>query len=262
MISLERKTALYLIVIAVTVIIFGANDQITWRFVIRSEFPVIFNRYWFISVYVILAVLAPVLVRGLDRCSHKLVILVIVVIWLNNTFLFQANMTILQGIHIFIIGYYLRRFNPFNRISKWITLLLYGASVALYTGERLLFQRIGEEHSTLDEGLRYTLIIMMAVFLFSFFAKLSMKWVWPSKISGNVLAVYLITACPAIYHQLYDSWLHIENFCHEWWFMGYYLLVNVAMFAICVLIDKLVTKINRLEVDLWMKLFKKMKLVS
>ena len=259
---IERKTAFYAVIISVIALLSGINSELSWGYIIKSEFPVLTNRYWFISVYVILSVLAPVLVRGLNQCSKKIVIAAIFALLLHNTFLFEANMTILQGIHVFIVGCYIKRFDPFEKFGKLPSLLLFIGSVILYAGERFASQRFGFEHTRLDEGLRYTLIILMAVFLLSFFAKITIRSSLPSLISGNVLAVYLITACPAIYHQLYESWLHVEDFCREWWFIGYYFLVNIALFAICVMIDKLVTKINNAEVGIWLKVLRKFNLIS
>lgn len=259
---IERKTAFYAVIISLVAVLSGINNELSWGYIIKSEFPVLLNRYWFVSVYVILSVIAPVLVRGLNRCSEKIVVAVITALLLHNTFLFEANMTLLQGIHVFVIGYYIKRFDPLSKIRKLPALLLFIGSVMLYAGERFAAQRFGFEHTRLDEGLRYTLILVMAGLLLSFFAKLNIRCVWPSKISGNVLAVYLITACPAIYHQLYGIWLHVEESCREWWFIRYYFLVNIAMFAVCVLIDKLVTKINNAEVGVWLILFRKINLTS
>lgn len=262
LLSLERKTAFYAVVISVIAVLTGINKDISWLYVIKSEFPVLLNRYWFISIYVILSVLAPVLVRGLDRCSPKVILATNVALLAHNTFLYSANMTLLQGLHMFVIGYYLKRYDPLKKMKKQVVLLMYVGSVALYAGERFVSHRTGFEHTVLDEGLRYTLITLMAVLLLLFFTKLDIKMKWPSKISRNVLAVYLITVCPAIYHQLYENWLHIGLLCREWWFWGYYLLINIALFTVCVLIDKIVSKINQAEVKLWMNLLKRMKLLS
>ncbi len=259
LISLERKAAFYAVSISVIAILSGVNREISWWYVIKSEFPVLMNRYWFISVYVILSCLAPVLIRGLENASKKLVLIIIVVLLLNNTFLYSANMTLMQGLHVFIIGYYLRRFNPFEKFSKWLIMLFYMGSVAAFAAERILIRRLGYEHTTLDEGMRYTLITIMAVLLLSFFAKLNIKSIWPSKISANVLSVYLITVCPAIYHQIYESWLQVDAFCVKWWFIGYYIFVNVLLFSICISIDKFVSIINRTEVKLLANTFRKIK---
>lgn len=258
LLSLERKTAFYAVVISAIALLTGINGDISWMYVVKCEFPVLFNRYWFVSVYVILSLLAPVLVRGLERCSPKVILAAIVALLAHNTFLYSANMTLLQGLHMFVIGYYLRRYDPLKKIKKWVVLLMYVGSVALYAGERFFSLRMEIEHTALDEGLRYTLITLMAVLLLEFFTKLDIKAQWPSKISGNVLAVYLITVCPAIYHQLYENWLHIDMLCREWWFGGYYLLINIMLFTGCVLIDKIVSKINTLEVKTWIKVKKKL----
>lgn len=254
--SLERKTAFYAVVISAIAVAFGINKDISWVYVIKCEFPVLLNRYWFISVYVILNFLSPVLVRGLNKCSEKLIVSIIIALLLNNTFLYQANMTLYQGLHVFIVGYYLRRFNPLKRFGKTLTVFLYFCSLGLYVGERFAVQRFGQEHTNLDEGLRYMLVLLMAVFLFEFFNKLNIKAKLPSKISGNVIAVYLITVCPAIMHPLYENWLFIGEFCHENWFIAYFATISVLMFAICIIVDRFITIINKRETELWVRLLK------
>ena len=259
---LERKTAFYAIVISAITILLGMNKELSWFYVLYCEFPVLLNRYWFISVYVILSVLSPVLVRGLNKCSEKLVIVLIIALLLNNTFLYQANMTLYQGIHLFIIGYYIKRFSPFARLNKSVTALIYLLSLGIYVAERFAVQRIGQEHTKLDEGLRYILILIMAVFFFAFFEKLDIKSIFPSLISGNIIAVYLITACPAIMHPLYEKWLFIGEFCHEYWFIGYFLAIGIVMFSVSIIIDKAVTFINNKETEFWIGLLKRIKVIK
>jgi membrane-bound metal-dependent hydrolase YbcI (DUF457 family) len=161
-----------------------------------------------------------------------------------------------------MIGYYLKKFRPYENVKKrWIA-FIYVAFMALYVIERFIVRHFGIEHSTLDEGLRYTLLLVAATALFAFFAKLDVKWKWPSAIAGNVLAVYLISANPAIVQPFYGEFLRVVEFSTQWWFMLYYLGVNVLIFALCVAIDKLVTMLNQKEVSLIKKIFKKKETIT
>ena len=70
--------------------------------------------------------------------------------------------------------------------------------------------------------------------------------------------MYLISANPAIVQPFYGEFLRVVEFSTQWWFMLYYLGVNVLIFALCVAIDKLVTMLNQKEVSLIKKIFKNM----
>ena len=108
LVFLHRKTTFYAVVISLTIFLCGLDKSICAGDVVKSLFPVLSNRYWFISVYFVLYVLSGLLFRGLENCSGKMVLAVIGVLLLNNTFLYPANMTLMQGILAFVCGYYLR----------------------------------------------------------------------------------------------------------------------------------------------------------
>ncbi len=260
MVFLERKTFFYVFVISLAVFLFGLNPDTTLKYVVKSAFPIIFNRYWFISVYFILCFLAVPLHKGLKQCSKSLVLFIIIALLVNNTFLYSANMTLMQGILSFIVGYYLREYNPFRKWNKIHIALTYILLLGMYVVERFAMQLMGTEHTKLDEGLRYVLVLLMAVMFFVFFEKLQCKMQWPSKISGHIISVYLITACPPIVNLLYVDLIPIEEFSTKPWFVVYYLVVNIVMFALCIVIDVLVSKYNNIQADFWCKIFEKIPL--
>lgn len=246
---IERKTAFYAFVISLLVLCLGVNNGIGIGYTVKSLFPVLFNRYWFVSVYLILYVLSLVLIPGLESLSKKQFLLIIAVLIMNNTCLTDASFTLMEGVLAYAVGYYLKKFKPYEQYSKLWIALAYAVFMGVYVIERFSARYLGIEHTLLDEGLRYVLLLGSAIAIFSFFAKLDIRAKWASKISGNVLSVYLITACPAWATVLYTEWLPIAEYCREVWFMGYYLLINVAMFALCICIDKAVTLVNNKEVD-------------
>lgn len=260
MVFLQRKTFFYGFLISIVVFLFDLNPDTTLKYVIKSAFPIVFNRYWFISVYFILCFLAVPLHKGLKLCSKQVVLSIIVMLLVNNTFLYQANMTLMQGVLAFVVGYYLREFRPFEKCKSSMVALLYIVFVGMYAAERVAIRIIGKEHTALDEGLRHVLILLMAVMFFALFEKLNVKVQWPSKISANVISVYLITACPLIVTLLYVDMIPIEEYVTKVWFIVYYLIVNILMFAVCIVIDRVVTKFNNIETKFWLEIFNKFKI--
>ena len=169
-------------------------------------------------------------------------------------------MTLMQGVLAFIVGYYLREFKPFEKWKNSIVALVYAVFVGMYVVERVAIRIIGKEHTALDEGLRYVLVLLMAVMFFAFFEKLNIKAQWPSKISPNVISVYLITACPPIVTLLYVDLIPIEEFSTKPWFILYYIVLNIILFALCIVVDVVVSKYNNLETDFLVKLLDKISL--
>lgn len=259
LVFLQRKTSFYVFGISLVILLFGLNPDITITYVVKSLFPIVFNRYWFISVYFILYILSAPLHKGLAQCSRRIVLLTIAALLINNTFLYPANMTLLQGVSAFVVGYYLREFKPFEKWKNKYVLLVYFVFLGLYAVERVAMQIIGIDHTKLDEGLRYILILSMAVMFFVFFEKIQFKAKWPSKISANVIAVYLISACPPAVTLIYTDLVPIEELAAKYWFMPYYIVVNVLFFVLCIAIDKAVTVLNSVESGFWIGLFKRIR---
>ncbi len=257
---IQRKTCFYSFLIALIVFIVGVNPDVGLGYTIKSFFPVIFNKYWFVSAYLVLYVLSFLLIPGLESLSKTQFLLIIFALLINNTCVMDASYTLLEGLLAYVVGYYLKKFKPQENIKMRWVVLAYVLAMAIYVAERFVARHLGIEHSKLDEGLRYTFLLITAVAMFMFFAKIRMRGKWIAAISGNLLSIYLITAHPALVPLLYTKWLHIEVFCTAWWFVGYYFVVNVAMFALCIGIDKLVTIVNNKEVALIQKIYKKCRL--
>ena len=246
---IQRKTWFYSFFITLIIFIFGLDSGTGFGYTIKSFFPLIFNKYWFISAYLVLYLLSFLLVPGLDSLSKSQFWLIILALIINNTCFMSDSYTIMEGLLAYVIGYYLNKFKPYEN-CKWIwTILAYFSIMAVYIAERLLVRKLGVEHSKLDETVRYILLLSSAVALFMFFAQIRVRAKWASSISGNLLSIYLITANPALVPLLYTKLLRIEAFCGAWWFVGYYLAVNVVLFVLCVAIDKVVTILNKKEVS-------------
>ena len=216
---IQRKTWFYCFFITLLVLIIGFNPEVGLGYTIKSFFPIIFNKYWFVSVYLVLYVLSFLLIPGMESLSKPQFLLVIVALLINNTCVFDASYTLMEGLLAYVIGYYLKKFKPYENCKIFWIVFAYVATMAIYVAERFLARHLGIEHSRLDEGLRYTFLLISAVALFMFFAKIRIRAKWASSISGNMLAIYLITAHPALVPLLYTTliklvipeWIKVES---------------------------------------------------
>ena len=245
---LERKTAFYALIISLAAALLWRGFSVS---LLKSFFPILFNYYWFISVYLVLYLFGTLLGRSSVSVTKIQYLIALAALLINNLFLIEPKYTLLEGLLAFLIGQYMRRFRPFQRTGKTAAALFFVGSVLMYALERFAALKLGIEHTAIDEGCRYFLIIAAAVFLFTFFEKLELQKVRFSRVSKNVVAVYLITAHPHLRNELYQNVLHVEDLCRNDWFILYYFAVNAAIMCGCVLIDKAVSVINRKQADFW-----------
>lgn len=246
---LERKTASYSILL--TVISCGLWGG-TVLGIIKSCFPIVFNFYWFLSVYLILYLFAYLLIPATEKTSKSHLLIVLFALIFNNCFLIdEARYTLLEGIPAFLAGCYFRRFTPFRQLKRRHMALLYLFSVVLYAAERVVVRWAGWEHRQLDETLRYLLVFLSATLLFGTFEKLDIRSKAASFLAPNVVAVYLITAHPMIRNQLYQDVLPIGSLCRSPAFLPFYLGVNLLLLVLCSLVDKPISRLNRIEAGFW-----------
>ena len=253
---LERKTAFYSIVSLIIMCTMG-ECILNWKQVVNCLFPVLFNEYWFITVYIILSVFSLVLFQGLETLEERSIQLIIVVLFINNTFIYDANMTFMQGLLAYVIGYYLRRFGFAIRCNRLKLGISFCVLFALYGIERLAMMYLNYEHTQLDKGLRYTLLLGIAIVFFSIIAGMKIKSNFFSRISPYIVAVYLITANPVLSTPLYTKWIPIISYVEKPWFILYYFGINLVLLSICIIIDMGVTRINIWELSVWQKLSSK-----
>ncbi|MCR5665024.1 MAG: acyltransferase [Oscillospiraceae bacterium] len=253
---LERKAAFYAVVLSCLAGVLNG-----WKAsMLQSFFPIVFDFYWFISIYLILYLLGSILRHGCETVSKKHFLIGLLALLFHNLFLAAPKYTLFEGLMAFLAGLYIRRFHPFRSAKKTTLAMLFAIAMLLYAVERVAVLKVGIEHTKADEAFRYILIFAAAVFLFAFFELFDLSGDGFSFFSKNIVAVYLITAHPYLRNELYQSFLHIEQFCHNSWFIVYYVLVNAALLFVCVMIDKLVSWINRKEVSFWLGLTKRDKI--
>ena len=255
-IFLERKTAFYAVVISFIVLLLRGVSGIS---LLKSFFPIAFDYYWFISVYLILYLLWSILGRGCEAASKTQYLIGLAALLFHNLFLVEPKYTLFEGLLAVLTGHYLRRFHPFQNKNKALLAALFVLSVLAYAAERFIVQRLGVEHTKIDEACRYVLIFAPAIFLFSFFEKLRFRKIHFSYFSRNVMAVYLVTAHPLLRNELYQNYLQIEVFCRKGWFLLYYVAVNAVILCACVMLDKVVSRFNQKEAAFWNGLLMKLK---
>lgn len=124
------------------VLTFYFHDPFSIKSLVKALLPVSFNQYWFISSYIVLSLLSPilnVLVRSMNRDQHLMTIILLVIlfsIWpsivigSSPTGINNIGDTAIWFIVLYMIAAYLRLY-PINKRRKYALYYLATSSVIL-----------------------------------------------------------------------------------------------------------------------------------
>ncbi len=183
---------------------------------LRTFFPITGSAYWFLTQYVLLVAVSPLLnrlIKGLGRAAHaRAVVLLTVLFSVIPTVLFWSQEYFSDGwdlawfVVIYFVGAYLRRFD-FDIPRAW---LWYLGSCVFLTLSRLAFGTLalrftGSAHGA---GLLYCacspFLLFMAVCLFCAFRRVRVGRAsrWINRLASCAIGVYLLHANNFLYPQL------------------------------------------------------------
>ena len=161
---------------------------------------ILLSDYWFIIAYLFLFLISPVLNTFVDNSTGKQLGSVVVLFfvfeflfgWVNDSAAFIYGHTPISFIGPYLLGKYLRKYEPaFTRLNKftdlciYLTLSLLNAAIAMVAaGRGIMTIRFFTDTTPL--------IIVSAVFFFLFFSKLSFTSKAVNYIAQSVFAVYLL----------------------------------------------------------------------
>lgn len=190
---------------------------------IHAMFPVVYRNWWFISVYSMLYILIPFInraVQGITKQQYRLILLVgalPIVIW--PIFYSKIGMSyshIIWFIFIYLIGGYMRMFpEDYQKLTIKRNILIIVGIVAVATGLTLLILKaktlpgtqlnfvindvLGWRADTFVGRNSSSLMLLLAIFLFTLFSKFTMKTNPIINVLGKAsIGVYLLQSTPAL----------------------------------------------------------------
>lgn len=255
--NLWGKTILYSVAIY---IIFLLLDKKVYTF--ETIFPVLTEKYWFITAYITLYFLAPIINIGLNKLTKNqfkyliivfLILMCFVRIFFNIGGIFSGS--ILPVILIYCIGAYIGKhaqidknkkyFTKYLLISVILTLVYFIIELVLpilVTFPNSLTLSICQEFSRVLPQVRdiiSILVVAMSTLLFMKFLTIKIK---PGKFSKFI--TYIAPSMFSVYilHEnihMRTMWeqFGLMNFSHSFMLVPYLLLLIFLVFTICVIID-------------------------
>lgn len=252
--NLWGKTLLYSYIIYIICILLGRDTQI-----ITSLFPVTTANYWFISAYISLYFLMPIINILLNKLTQKqfkymlitlIIMLGIIRVVSNPSGIYSGAM--LPVIMIYSIGAYLRKYVEVNQKGKYMTkyILLTIIFALLYIilsviQKTVISPNVYYRLYLILTGLREyncILLVAMSVCVFMKFRGLHIKSDKIKKVicylSPSMFSIYIIhenlNVCDSIWHEF-----GMMNYANSWLMLPYVLLVILVVFLGCLLIDLL-----------------------
>lgn len=252
--DLWGKTIFYSFIIWIVCVLLGRETQ-----VLKSLFPVTIGNYWFISAYISLYFLIPIiniLLNKLTKSQFKYGLIVLIIMFgiirvVSNPSAIYSG-AIMPVIIIYSIGAYIRKFVEVKHknkyIIKYILLTIIFALIymilQIYQGittNAIVYYRI----YLILTGLReYNCIILiaMAICVFMKFVTIKIKSNFANQtisfIAPSMFSIYIIHENININDWLWKS-LGIINYADSCLMVPYILLMVLVVFIACLLIDLL-----------------------
>lgn len=238
---------IYAVLLMLNIIEFNFKDFI---FKINS----ITNQYWFITAYIGLYILSPLLNKFVENVTKKELVTFIVIFYLfqfyyqtmmNNTF--QSGYSILSFCGLYLLGRYIR-LNNYNVSSKESIktelLLFFVVTIIMMIG--VLSYMIIFNKSTLDikanfiGGFIYNnpLVILQSVIIFLIFKKIKIRSKFINYCASSSLAIYLLHMHPDIkpYFYNFTESLYSKPYIFH---LSILIATFIAIFFISILLDKI-----------------------
>lgn len=208
---ISYEVLFYCVVILVACVILGIHS-INIKKDILLFFPVISQRYWFITIYVLLIIISPLLniiVNSLSKKIYTFVIIgICVIFYLWPTVCYSvaapsitkdAGYGIVNFACLYLIGRYIKKYVgetllqriPFHIIIVFATLLLFAVNSVM----SILLDFYFQQYIAYDS----IFCLLVALSLFLCFRNFNIKSVWVNKISKHCLACYIIHAHPVLW---------------------------------------------------------------
>ena len=219
--------------------------------IVHALAPVHSNSYWFITAYLAMLLVSPFVVRltsGLERRQYTILLAILTVLNVAQGEvgfgrIFGGSMTLVWFIYLFILGGYIRRFDPWQRwlrhpLATYLA-LCGGMSVVSVALQCWQAAHVPEHIITIRSLANNSLTLLTSVCLFVYFKRLQIGKAGrvASAISPYIFGIYLLHDNYFLRQWEWEQLLP-SGIISLWWCVPYLLGLTVAIFAVGLLIDR------------------------
>lgn len=249
-----KQTAFYSISIGIIALLINNNVKVFGD----TLFPIITNQYWFVTCYLAIIAIAPyvaILTSNINKKQYQILLFILFIInfnpyhWTFGCFN-NRGYDVSWFVFLFLIGSYIRTYNPLNQLKHhWGKLYIF-SSVLLTSYIIFKYRHLNpyELRSTfLIEYNGWTLFT--SVMLFMFFKNMDIKNVYISKyicaLAPYTFAVYLISDNGFLRQKIWQEWFLISDYLESMYLIPLLLCYILVIYAICCIIDVLKSQITQ-----------------
>ena len=245
------QATLYSVLIYMIALITGAAGY-NMRILIIYLFPILYEVWWFVSVYFVLILIAPVINLFINSVTReqfkKSLVLMIVVAYVIPTLSFfgvptnmQMNNTILF-IVLYLIAAYIRKYGIKKNIKWselfWTTILIQNIYICVMDLLGIGWDYFAQRAMLLTYDMHSFLLLVMSIALFCCFAnKKEFYNPYINKIAATTFGVYLIHDNPFVRNYLWQKLLHQSTLQESRWLILHALISVVVVYAACSIIS-------------------------
>ena len=223
---------IYFVLVAINAESFGIKQ------LIKCALPYLFDKVWFINIYIVLYLFIPFINKALKALSKKgyaillLLLLLIFSVWptfIPNPPYNDYGYSIVSFVMFYCIGGYLR----LHLIKKANNIVWLTGYVILSAVTFVMLNFRGTHWIDYNS----VFVVFAAVCLFMFFASFNFNSKFINYISLSVLSVFIIHAHQCIRPKLFTEIFDIDTKLNSNLFIFYYVAVPLVIFVLCLVID-------------------------
>ena len=227
--------------------------------------PISHYDYWFMTQYILLYLISPILnivINNISKDKYKAMLVLFFVIFsilpfLTNQEIYPSSMgyTLLQFVILYFMGAYLRKYKIDNcyylrkfstntkRLIFIVMFLLFGIISAILTisgtsfiGKNLILDYIGQALVNNSNAYNNPLLIITTISYFLFFSTINFKSKFINLVSKLTLGVYLIHDNIYIRSRIYD-WVGFNSSSYSCAIIPKMIVVTFVIFIGCSIIE-------------------------
>lgn len=235
------SVSIYIILVILRVIPFGLI-----RF-FQSFFPIMSNRYWFVTVFILIIIIRPFLGKILNTLTlRELGLLICALLFFdsiqttfgNNGFA-ERGYGFLHALTMIILGYGVSQIKKLQ-IKLSSSILLYMLSIISAGIISVIEKIISDDIEARVLLYNSPFIILASLGMFCFFCSINVNNRLFSKIAPHVLTIYLINDQPEIREYFWSNVLHCSNAAGSNMMVIHYILCLFGFVIVGLLSDYLI----------------------
>lgn len=246
------ETFFYSITIYLLFILMGKRE-FSLQTLINSSLPIITGQYWFMTAYVGMYILSPIInftIKNMDKKFLKNVLLLLFfILYFIPTITTKDPFgnDVMQFIYLYMIGGYIRLYDIEFIKKQNRGLKIGGLSIAAIYLTSIAFTILGQKFSFFEKGLVYFagqrsfLILFAGIGLFYYFSQLELQSKKINFIAKTSLGVYLIHDNRMMRYYIWKDLVNVEQYFHSSTisFLSNFMTSAIIIYCVCVVIDLL-----------------------